>query len=208
MLENYGIAILEREGEYIIKPFFSGIPKISTLSIIYDRNLEYEQARKEILDFLKLSGIKTEFVGIGDVNNFFQVFLILQKICKTKGIPRWINVSCGSGLGVSALTIHAFKQNIPMVIYDKYIDKTVMIEAKRLKKINIYNNKYITLIREISKDPKTIKDLSRSLKIDTSTISRRLKSLLSLDMIMRLGKGTRNYPYLYKLNDFGKILLI
>ncbi|MFG1519555.1 MAG: winged helix-turn-helix domain-containing protein [Thermoplasmataceae archaeon] len=208
MTENYGIAILDREGEYIVKPFFSDIPKISKLTVICDLKTEFKDSKSEIIGFLKLTGVKSEFIEIDDVGNFFQIFLVLQKICKSNGTPAWVNISCGSGIGVSALTIHAFNQNILMVVYDKYKDATSVINVKKLKKINIYSRKYISLMKEISINAKTTRELSIQLKITNSATSRRLKKLLSLDVIRRNGSGTRNYPYYYSLTEFGKILLL
>jgi len=208
MEENYGIAILDHEGEYILKPFFTNIPKISKLTVIYDPKTEYKDSKHEILDFLKLTGIKSEFIEVNDVGNFFQIFLILQKICKSKGTPTWVNISCGSGIGVSALTIHAFKENIPMVVYDKYKDSTVVINIRKLKKVSIYNRRYMAILKEISTKGKTIEELSASLNITYSATSRRLKNLLLLDVVMRNGTGKKNYPYVHTLTEFGKLFLV
>ncbi len=207
MSEEYGIAILDQEGDYIVKPFFSDIPKISKLIIICDAKTEYKNAKQKITDFLRLKNIKPEFVEIKDVSNFFQIFLVLQKICKTKSDPTWVNISCGSGIGVSALTIHAYNQDILMVVYDKYMDSTVVINVKKLKKIDIYNKRYIQIMREISAKAKTIEELSVSLNITDSAVSRRLKNLLALGIVTRNGIGTRNYPFVHSLNEFGRLLL-
>jgi hypothetical protein len=207
MSEEYGIAILDQEGDYIVKPFFSGIPKISKLIIICDAKTEYKNAKQKISDFLKLKDITPEFVEIKDVGNFFQIFLVLQKICKSKSDPTWVNISCGSGIGVSALTIHAYNQDILMIVYDKYRDSTAVINVKKLKKIDIYNKRYIQIMREISVKAKTIEELSISLNITNSAVSRRLKNLLALGILTRNGMGTRNYPFVYSLNEFGRLLL-
>ena len=207
MTEDYGIAILDQEGDYIVKPFFSDIPKISKLIIICDAKTEYKNAKQKISDFLKLKDIKPEFIEVKDVSNFFQIFLVLQKICKSRSDPTWVNISCGSGIGVSALTIHAYNQNLLMVVYDKYLDSTAVINVKKLKKINIYSKRYIQIMREISIKAKTIEDLSISLNITNSAVSRRLKNLLALGILTRNGMGTRNYPYVHSLNEFGRLLL-
>ncbi len=207
MTDEYGIAILDQEGDYIVKPFFSDIPKISKLIIICDSKTEYGNAKQRITDFLKLKGIKSEFIEIKDVGNFFQIFLVLQKICKARKDPSWVNISCGSGIGVSALTIHAYNQDILMVVYDKYLDSTVVISVKKLKKIDIYNKRYIQIMKEISIKPKTIEELSVSLNITKSAVSRRLKNLLALGIITRNGTGSRNYPYTHSMNEFGRLLL-
>ncbi len=207
MIEEYGIAILDQEGDYIVKPFFADIPKISKLIIICDSKPEYRNIKQKITDFLKFKNINLEFIEIKDVGNFFQIFLVLQKICKSKNDPIWINISCGSGIGVSALTIHAYNEDIPMVVYDKYLDSTMVINVKKLKKINIYNKRYMQLMREILIKPKTIEQLSVSLNITKSAVSRRLKNLLALGIITRNGTGSRNYPYVHSMNEFGRLLL-
>ena len=175
--------------------------------IICDAKTEYKNAKQKITDFLRLKNIKPEFVEIKDVSNFFQIFLVLQKICKTKSDPTWVNISCGSGIGVSALTIHAYNQDILMVVYDKYRDSTAVINVKKLKKIDIYNKRYIQIMREISAKAKTIEELSVSLNITDSAVSRRLKNLLALGIVTRNGIGTRNYPFVHSLNEFGRLLL-
>jgi predicted transcriptional regulator len=207
MSEEYGIAILDQEGDYIVKPFFSDIPKITKLIIICDAKTEYKNAKQKISDFLKLKNITPEFVEIKDVGNFFQIFLVLQKICKSKSDPTWVNISCGSGIGVSALTIHAYNQDILMIVYDKYRNSTAVINVKKLKKIDIYNKRYIQIMREISVKAKTIEELSVSFNITNSAVSRRLKNLLALGILTRNGMGTRNYPFVYSLNEFGRLLL-
>jgi hypothetical protein len=208
MEENYGIAILDQEGEYIVKPFFSNIPKISKLVVICDPKTEYKNSKREILDFLKLKAIKPEFIEINDVGNFFQIFLVLQKICKSKGRPTWVNISCGSGIGVSALTIHAFNEDLLMIVYNRYQDSTDVINIRKLKKVNIYNRRYMSLMKEIAIKGKTIEELSASLNITYSATSRRLKNLLSLDVIIRSGTGAKNYPFVHLLTEFGKLLLV
>ena len=208
MVENFGIAILDQEGEYIVKPFFSNIPKISKLIIICDSKLEYKDSKRKIIDFLKFKGVKPEFIEIKDVGNFFQIFLVLQKICKSKRTPTWVNISCGSGIGVSALTIHAYNENILMVVYDKYQDSTTVINVKKLKKVNIYKGPYMKLMKEMSTNGKTIEELSLSVKITNSATSRRLKNLLSFGLVMRNGAGKRNYPYIHSLTEFGKLFLM
>ena len=94
-----------------------------------------------------------------------------------------------------------------MVVYDKYLDSTVVINVKKLKKINIYNKGYMQIMREISIKAKTIEELSMSLNITNSAVSRRLQKLLTLGIITRTGIGTRNYPYIHSLNEFGWLLL-
>ena len=63
-------------------------------------------------------------------------------------------------------------------------------------------------MKEIATKGKTIEELSASLGITYSATSRRLKNLLSLDVIMRNGSGARNYPYVHLLTEFGKLLLV
>ncbi|MCW6169542.1 MAG: hypothetical protein LVQ96_05500 [Thermoplasmatales archaeon] len=207
MVENFGIAILDQEGEYVLKPFFSDIPKISKLIIICDSKIEYNDSKREIINFLKLKAIKSEFIEIKDVGNFFQIFLVLQKICKYKNKPTWVNISCGSGIGVSALTIHAYNEDILMIVYDKYKDSTTVINVKKLKKVNIYKGPYMKLMKEMSTNGKTIEELSISLNITNSATSRRLKNLLLFGLIIRNGTGKRNYPYVHFLTEFGKLFL-
>ena len=42
---------------------------------------------------------------------------------------------------------------------DKYMDSTAVINVKKLKKIDIYNKRYIQIMREISAKAKTIEEL-------------------------------------------------
>ncbi|MCL5990235.1 MAG: winged helix-turn-helix domain-containing protein [Candidatus Thermoplasmatota archaeon] len=208
MNQNYSIAILNRDGKHIMRPFFVDIPKISKLVVIAGPKSDNEDATYEVTNFLKSINVKFEFIRINDIENFLEIFLVIQKICKNEGLPTWVNVSCGSGIGVSALTIHACSRIIPLVVYDDLSNKTAVIDVKRIKSMNIYDQIFENIINSLSAGNKTMNELARDMNLEKSTISRRMKKLISFGLIVRKGSGSRNSPYTHMLSEFGKLMLL
>lgn len=208
MNENYGIAILNKDGKHIIRPFFANIPKISKLVVISGPKSNNEEATYEVIDFLESINVKFEFIRISDIEDFLEIFLVIQKVCKSKGAPTWVNVSCGSGIGVSALTIHACSKRIPLVVHDNLSSRTAVIDIKKIKSMKIYDQNFVNIIESLSAGNKTIFELARAINLEKSTISRRLNELISLGLIIRKGSGSKNNPYTHMLSEFGKLMLL
>ncbi|MGC8727609.1 MAG: hypothetical protein ACP5RG_06380, partial [Thermoplasmata archaeon] len=149
-----------------------------------------------------------DYVYVGDITNFFQIFLTIRSICNKYGEPEWVNISCGSGIGMAALAVHAVNRNMKMVAYEKDIDKSFMINVKKLQKINVFDPRYYNLIHSIGEGVDTIKKLSELYLINKSTVSRRLNNLILMEIITKKGKGKNGNVYTFSLSDFGRMLLL
>lgn len=205
MTERYAIAIFNREEEYILKPFLANPPTIDRLVIITGKHIQ-DDCRYRITSFLGMMNVSAEFSYVEDITNFFQIFFIIRKMCTVYGRPEWVNISCGSGIGMAALAIHAVNENIPMVAYEKDLNKSFVVNVRKLRKINIFDGKYFNLMEDIANGYDTIGKLSEINHIDKSIVSRRLKVLASVDLIERKEEG-RKYPFRFHLSEFGKSLL-
>jgi DNA-binding MarR family transcriptional regulator len=207
MVGKYALSLFDTESIASIEIFLGKLPKVKKLFIISTRSQKVENSEKELIDFSRHLDIKIEIVPIEDINNFFEVYLILEKICETEGFPSWVNIVNGSGMALSALTLHAFFKNALLVIFDKYSGRLITTDINKLKKIKIYKNRYFDLIRALSVKNMTTLELARLFELSTSAMSRRLQHMEMLDIITRKGSGRANFPYIYQLSDFGKRLL-
>ncbi len=207
MTIKYAIAILNNDSDYILKPFLSDIPKIEKLVIISSKTKDHYDLKNKINSFLETIGVNVDYIYVDDITNFFQLFLITRFVCSKFGKPEWVNISCGSGIGMSALTVHAVNENMKMVAYEKDLDKSFVINFKKVQKINVFDSRYYKLMCSIGEGVNTIKKLSEYCFIDKSTVSRRLNNLMLLEIITRNGKGKNGNIYSYALSDFGKMLL-
>ncbi|MGC8630056.1 MAG: hypothetical protein ACP5RY_05160 [Thermoplasmata archaeon] len=207
MENGYAIALFNREEDYILKPFFSNIPKINKLVIISNKDSNNEESKRKLVDFLNTINVTAEFVYLDDITNFFQTFFTVKVLCIQEGPPAWVNVSCGSGIGMVALTIQAIKHNIQVILYEKDDDKTVIVDVKKLQKINIFDPRYLNLINDIATGKNTITKLAISNNIDKSLVSRRLKNLMALEIIKKVSDGNKIKPCIFSLTEFGKSIL-
>ena len=207
MENKYAIAIFNKEEDYIVKPFFSNIPKIERLIIISNKNSVDEETKRKLIDFLDTVGVVYDFIYLDDITNFFQVYFTVRVLCVKEGQPVWVNASCGSGIGMAALALHAIKHNIKMVLYEKESDKTVLVDIKKLQRINIFDLRYLNTIKEIANGNNTISKLSNSLNIDKSLVFRRLKNLISVEIVKKLDNEKKIKPCIYSLTEFGEFIL-
>ena len=207
MVGKYALSLFDAESFASIKLFLGKLPKVKKLFIVSSGNRRVENLEKELIEFSRQFGINIEITPIDDINNFFEVYLILEKICETEGFPSWVNIASGSGMALSALTLHAYFKDAPLVIFDKYRDRVITTDINKLKKIKIYKNRYFDLIRTLSVKNMTILELARIFGLSSSAMSRRLKHMEMLDIITRKGLGRANLPYTYQLSEFGKRLL-
>jgi hypothetical protein len=207
MAGKYALSLFDAESFVSIKVFLGKLPKVKKLFIISSGNRKVENMEKELTEFSRQFGIKIEITLIDDINNFFEVYLILEKICEMEGFPSWVNIASGSGMALSALTLHAYFKDAPLVIFDKHRDRVITTDINKLKKIKIYKNRYFDLIKALSTKNLTNLELSRIFGLSTSAMSRRLKHMEMLDIITKKGLGRANLPYTYQLSEFGKRLL-
>jgi predicted transcriptional regulator len=207
MEHRYAITIFNKEGDYIIKPFFSNIPKIDKLIIISNKDSSDGGLKRKLVDFLETVNVTADFVYVDDITNFFQTFFTVKVLCIQEGPPTWVNVSCGSGIGMTALTIHAIKHNIQMIVYEKDSGKTAIVDVKKLQKINIFDPRYLNIIKDIATGKNTITKLAISNDIDKSLVSRRLKNLISIEIVKKLDDEKKIKPCIFSLTEFGKSIL-
>ncbi len=207
MENGYAIALFNKEEDYIIKPFLSNVPKIDRLIIIANKDSEHEESKKRLINFLDEINIVSTFVYVNDITNFFQTFFTVRVLCMQEGLPVWVNASCGSGIGMAALAIHAVKHNVKMVVYEKDEDKTAVVDVKKLQKINILDQRYLNIMKDIENGKNTISKLAYANNIDKSLVCRRIKNLISMEIVKKLNEDNRNKPYIYSLTEFGKTLL-
>ncbi|MCL5680755.1 MAG: hypothetical protein M1515_01735 [Candidatus Thermoplasmatota archaeon] len=206
IVENgYAITILNKVEDYVIKPFLSDIPKVDRLIVILNKNSGYDQPESKIKEFFDLINVKIDLIYVNDVTNFFQIFLLVKSICGQSGSPSWVNISCGSGIGMSALAIFSVNRNIPMVIYEKETDRTIMVSPKKIQKMDIFDPIYVNLIKDIAGGKNTIRQLATSNRIDKSTVSRRLKNLISMEIVDRMDNS--RHAYKFSLSEFGRWFL-
>lgn len=204
MSGKYALSLFDYESLSSIEVFLKKLPKVRRLFILSSSNTRME---RDLIDFSKRINIKVEITPIYDKNNFFEVYLMLEKICEENGFPSWVNIASGSGMALSALTLHAYFKDAPLVIFDKFRDTIITTDVHKLKKIKIYKRRYFELINHLERKNQTTAELAGFFKLSPSSMSRRLKHLEMLDIVTRRGLGRANSPYVYQLTDFGKRLL-
>lgn len=203
MEDDYGVCIFNKEEEYIIKPFFSNIPKIKKLYIITDKKSDLEIPRRKIVDFLEEINIVPVFIYVNDITNFFQIFSTIKILCKKEGPPTWVNISCGSGIGMAALTIHAIEHKVKMLLFEKENDKTITFDINQIQKLDLFDNRYLNIVNDIKKGKNTIDKIACEEKIDRTTAYRRIRKLLFFEIVKT---ENNNKPLIFSLTDFGEIL--
>ena len=201
---RYAISLFDRETIPLIKNILRDKEEVEMVFILCTSNRRIEE---ELIDFSRKLGIKIEIAPIYDFNNFYEVYLMLERICEAYGPPYLVNIASGYGLALSALTLHAYFKDAPLVMFDKEKNAIVKTDVNRLKKIKIYKNRYFELITLISKKNQTTLELASHFKVSVSSMSRRLKHLELLDIVTNKGLGRVNFPYVYKLTELGKRLL-
>ncbi|MGC8514562.1 MAG: hypothetical protein ACP5OC_00310 [Thermoplasmata archaeon] len=204
MIGEYAISLFDHECLPLINIISAKGTEVDKLFILYPMTRKVEEV---LYDFSMQSGIKLELVPIHDINNFYEVYITLEKICENNGFPSWVNIASGSGMALSALTLHAYLKDAPLVMFDKEKDTIVKTDVNKLKKIKIYKNRYFEVITLISKKNQTNLGLASHFKLSVSSMSRRLKHLEMFDIVTRRGLGRVNFPFEYELTEFGKRLL-
>lgn len=204
MVGRYAISLFDSGILSLIKIMSQEDTRVETVFILSRENSRIEE---ELIEFSRQFGINMETVPICDFNNFYEVYLMLEKICENNGFPSWINIASGNGMALSALALHAYFKDAPLILYDREKKAIIRTDVNKLKKIKIYRNRYFDLITSISKKNGTIRELASHFQISVSSMSRRLKHLEFLNIVERKGMGTVNVPYVNHLTEFGKRLL-
>jgi DNA-binding MarR family transcriptional regulator len=204
MVGKYALSLFDYESLSLIEVFLRKLPKVKKLFILSSGNTRME---RDLKDFSKKINVKVEITPIYDKNNFFEVYLMLEKICEENGFPSWVNIASGSGMALSALTLHAYFKDALLVIFDKFTDTIITTDVNKLKKIKIYKKRYFELINHLERKNQTTAELAGFFKLSPSSMSRRLKHMEMFDIVTKRGLGRANSPYVYQLTDFGKRLL-
>ncbi|MGC8608467.1 MAG: winged helix-turn-helix domain-containing protein [Thermoplasmata archaeon] len=207
MIGSYALSLSEGDNRLLIDIFLNGAPKVEKLFLISSSKRQKSVYDDEIIKFSEEFGIRLNTVTVDDISNFFEIYLILEKICELEGTPSWINITSGSGTGLSALTVHAFLKDAPLVMYDKEVRKVIITNINKLKRIKIYQKRYFELISELGRNEKSLNELSKIFMLSRSAMSRRLRHMEMLNIVVRKGTGRTNFPYVYRLTEFGKKLL-
>lgn len=207
MSKKYGLSLFDVESLSTVEMLIGHLTKVKKLYLISGNTEKVERLEKKLSDFSKKFDIEICVEQVDDMNNFFEVYLMLEKICERDGFPSWVNIANGSGMALSALSLHAYFKDAPLVMIDKYNHDIITTDVNKLKRIKIYKKRYFELINALHKKNQTVLDLAHLFEISTSAMSRRLKHLEMLNIVMRKGPGKANFPYIYQLTEFGKRLL-
>ena len=146
---RYAISLFDRETIPLIKNILGDKEEVEMVIILCASNRRIEE---ELIDFSRKFGIKTEIVPIYDFNNFYEVYLMLEKICEAYGPPCLVNIASGYGMALSALTLHAYFKDAPLVMFDKEKNAIVKTDVNRLKKSTCIAqpNPHISFLRILS----------------------------------------------------------
>ena len=96
---KYAISLYDYETIPLIKIILEKNTKVEMVFLLSTKD---RKPGDELVDLSRHFGIKIEGVPIYDINNFYEVYLMLEKICKNYGFPSWINIASGSGISCSA----------------------------------------------------------------------------------------------------------
>ena len=204
MIKKHAISLFDSKTLKDI-PFILG--KVAKVEKLYILSSYKEWMEEDLNEISRRFNTKIEFVQIYDSNNFFEVYLMLEKICEEDGFPSWINITNGSGMALSALTLHSYFKDAPLVILERERNTVLITNVNKLKKIKIYKNRYFELIKILDKKNMTTSELALIFRISFSSMSRRLKHLDSLGIVTKSGLGRVNFPFVFQLTEFGRRLL-
>jgi len=207
MTGKYGLSLLDVGSLSTLEILCEHIPEVKKLYLISTKRGKLVKLEKDLIDFSKKFDVRVDIEPVDDMNNFFEVYLILEKICEKDGFPSWVNIANGSGMALSALALHAYFKDAPLVMLDKDNHRIITTDVNKLKRIKIYKKRYFDLIYSLYKKNQTVLDLAKSFELSTSAMSRRLNHMEMLNIVVKKGPGKANFPYIYQLTEFGKRLL-
>src|SRR5659263_207321 len=128
----YAVAVAGFNPELIIRPLYGstrGIKTVVLLHTIHEKSIETVSAVKQTAAAL---GIKTQEILIKDVFDFFEIYTAIEKLISNNGDLLWINVTSGPGIAIAAMALISAEKGIPLVAYDKELDRTVIVETEEL----------------------------------------------------------------------------
>ncbi len=205
----YAIAIAGFNSELVIRPLyggFQGTKKLILMHTLHERSLETVSAVNQTCAAI---GIKTQKIIIKDVFDFFEIYATIEKLISDNGTPVWINVTSGPGIAIAAMALISVDKSIPLVAYDKELDRIVTIETKELAQYYHIKKRYAkTLNKLFEKDEWSLEELADELDKSVSSISRQITQLKKAKLIGNIkGSGGPNSPYRFSLTSRAHELL-
>ncbi|HWQ96412.1 MAG TPA: DUF6293 family protein [Candidatus Methylomirabilis sp.] len=205
----YAIAVAGFNPELIIRPLYGssrGIKKVVLLHTIHEKSMETVSAVKQTAAAL---GIKTQEIIIKDVFDFFEIYTAIEMLISDNGNPLWINVTSGPGIAIAAMALISAEKGIPLVAYDKELDRTVIVETEELAQYYHIKKRYNkTLNKLFEKDEWSLEELADELNKSVSSISRQITQLKKAKLIYNIkGSGGPNSPYKFSLSSRAHELL-
>jgi len=197
----YAIAIAGFNPELVIRPLYGGFQitkKLVLLHTVHKKSLETVSAVKQTSAAI---GIKTQEIIINDVFDFFEIYATIEKLISDSGKPVWINVTSGPGVAIAAMALISVEKSIPLVAYDKELDRIVTIETKELAQFYHIKKRYEkTLNKLLEKEEWSLEELASGLQKSISSISRQVTQLKNARLIKIIkGSGGPNSPYKFTL---------
>ncbi len=205
----YAVAVAGFNPELIIKPLYGstrGIKKVVLLHTIHEKSIVTVSAVKQTAAAL---GIKTQEIIIKDVFDFFEIYTTIEKLISDNGNPLWINVTSGPGIAIAAMALISAEKGIPLVAYDKELDRTVIVETEELAQYYHIKKRYNkTLNKLFEKEEWSLEELADELNKSVSSISRQITQLKKAKLINNIkGSGGPNSPYIFSLTSRAHELL-
>lgn len=180
---DYSIALCGFEPLNITSPFASLVPSVESLFALVSsdpRSVDTYYRVKAVMEGLN---IKTFKVQIDDVFNFFEIIVALESIKKKNGNPKWINVTAGPGIAISGLTMFSIENDVPVIFYNRENSITRMVNLSGSRGMFKYVEDNRELLKLLWKSSMTMDELSGSIGVSKSTISRRLRLLKAISII-------------------------
>ncbi|VVB54921.1 Uncharacterised protein [uncultured archaeon] len=199
----YAVAIAGFNPELVIRPLyggFQGTKKLVLLRTVHEKSLETVFAVNRTCEAI---GIKTQEIIINDVFDFFEIYATIEKLISENGIPIWLNVTSGPGIAIAAMALISVEKSIPLVAYDKELDRIVTIKTEELAQYYHIKKRYEkTLTKLLDKEEWTLEELADALNKSVSSISRQVTQLKNAKLIKNVkGSGGPNSPYNFTLTS-------
>jgi len=157
----YTIAIAGFNPELVIRPLyggFQGTKKLVLVHTLHEKSLETVSAVKLTSAAI---GIKTQEIIIKDVFDFFEIYATIEKLISKNGDPIWINVTSGPGIAIAAMALISAEKGIPLVAYDKELDRIVTIKTDELAQYYHIKRRYKKTLAKL-KNAQLIKNVKGS----------------------------------------------
>lgn len=141
----------------------------------------------------------TQEIEIKDVFDFFEIYSTIQRLIFDNGIPIWINVTSGPSVAIAAMALISVEQCIPLVAYDKEMDRIVTVRTEEFAGYYHIKKRYgETLNKLLEKDEWTLKDLADEVNRSTSSVSRQVTQLRKAKLVAKFTLTSRARGLLYR----------